>query len=73
MAAGGKADTTVRHLLSHQAGLVGVDGGFQFDDLYDDRALAARLAGSARTGDRDNRTRLPRVHAGSAPRDPGVQ
>ncbi|SDS54948.1 CubicO group peptidase, beta-lactamase class C family [Actinoplanes derwentensis] len=43
-AAEGKGDTTVRQLLAHQAGLVGVDGGFQLDDLYDDRVLAARLA-----------------------------
>lgn len=44
-AAAGKADTTVRQLLSHQAGLVGVDGGFHLRDLHEDRVLAARLAG----------------------------
>ncbi|BEL03015.1 serine hydrolase domain-containing protein [Actinoplanes sichuanensis] len=40
----GKADTTVRQLLSHQAGLVGLEEGFRLVDLYDDRLLAARLA-----------------------------
>ena len=42
-AAAGKAETTVRQLLSHRAGLVGVDGGFELADLYDDGVLAARL------------------------------
>jgi CubicO group peptidase (beta-lactamase class C family) len=43
-AAAGKAETTVRQLLSHRAGLVGVDGGFTLADLHEDRVLAARLA-----------------------------
>lgn len=43
-AAAGKQDVTVRQLLSHQAGLVGVDGGFTLDELHDDQAAAVRLA-----------------------------
>jgi CubicO group peptidase (beta-lactamase class C family) len=43
-AAAGKDQITVRQLLSHQGGLIGVDGGFTLDALYDDRQLAARLA-----------------------------
>ena len=43
--AAGKGGITVRQLLSHRAGLIGVDGGFTLDDLHDDRALASRLAG----------------------------
>lgn len=43
-AAGGKADITVRQLLTHQAGLIGVDGGFAPDEIADDRAIAERLA-----------------------------
>lgn len=44
-AAEGKGALTLRQLMSHQAGLVGVDGGFSIDELADDRAMAARLAG----------------------------
>jgi CubicO group peptidase (beta-lactamase class C family) len=40
----GKAAVTVRQLLSHQAGLLGVDGGYTYDELYGHRDLAARLA-----------------------------
>lgn len=43
-AVAGKQDVTVRQLLSHQAGLVGVDGGFTLDELHDDQAAAVRLA-----------------------------
>ncbi|HEY1652224.1 MAG TPA: serine hydrolase domain-containing protein [Acidimicrobiales bacterium] len=43
-AAGGKAAVPVRQLLSHQAGLLGVDGGFTYDELYGHAPLAARLA-----------------------------
>jgi CubicO group peptidase (beta-lactamase class C family) len=43
-AAGGKADVRVRTLLSHQAGLIGVDGGYDYAELYGHTALAARLA-----------------------------
>lgn len=43
-AAGGKREVTVRQVLSHQAGLVGVDGGWTLDELHDDEAAAARLA-----------------------------
>jgi CubicO group peptidase (beta-lactamase class C family) len=35
---------TVRELLSHQAGLIGVEGGFTLDELADDRRIARRLA-----------------------------
>jgi CubicO group peptidase (beta-lactamase class C family) len=40
----GKAAVTVRQLLSHQAGLLGVDGGYTYDELYGHTELAARLA-----------------------------
>jgi CubicO group peptidase (beta-lactamase class C family) len=43
-AAGGKAAVPLRQLLSHQAGLLGVDGGFTYDELYGHAPLAARLA-----------------------------
>lgn len=43
-AAGGKADVRVRTLLSHQAGLLGVDGGYNYTELYEHAPLAARLA-----------------------------
>ncbi|MEU0597861.1 serine hydrolase domain-containing protein [Streptomyces sp. NPDC006393] len=44
-AAEGKERLTLRELLSHRAGLVGVEGGFTTGELADDRAMAARLAG----------------------------
>lgn len=44
-AAGGKERLTLRDLLAHRAGLVGVAGGFAAEELADDRLLAARLAG----------------------------
>jgi CubicO group peptidase (beta-lactamase class C family) len=40
----GKAAVTVRQLLSHQAGLPGVDGGFTWDELLAHAPLAERLA-----------------------------
>ncbi|GAB2907565.1 serine hydrolase domain-containing protein [Streptomyces mayteni] len=43
-AAAGKAGVTVRELLGHRAGLVGVDGGFSPAELADDAAIAERLA-----------------------------
>ena len=43
-AAAGKAAITVRQLLSHQAGLVGLPGGMSFDELRDSSLAAARLA-----------------------------
>lgn len=43
-AAGGKEAVTVRQLLSHQAGLLGVDGGYDYAALYGHAPLAARLA-----------------------------
>ncbi|MFI6817714.1 serine hydrolase domain-containing protein [Nonomuraea sp. NPDC050328] len=43
-AAEGKGDLTLRDLLGHRAGLIGVDGGFSAAELADDRLLAARLA-----------------------------
>ncbi|OII62220.1 EstA family serine hydrolase [Streptomyces sp. CC53] len=42
--AGGKEGVTLRQVLAHQAGLIGVDTGFTPEELADDRALAARLA-----------------------------
>lgn len=44
-AAGGKERVTLRDLLAHRAGLVGVPGGFDAEELADDRLLAQRLAG----------------------------
>ncbi|MFJ8544973.1 serine hydrolase domain-containing protein [Streptomyces sp. NPDC093586] len=44
-AAEGKGRITLRELITHRAGLVGVDGGFSAGELADDRAMAARLAG----------------------------
>lgn len=35
---------TLRQLLAHQAGLIGVDGGLTVDELADDQMIAARLA-----------------------------
>ena len=43
----GKAAVTVRQLLSHQAGLVGVQGGFGMEDYNDLPAVAHRLAALA--------------------------
>jgi CubicO group peptidase (beta-lactamase class C family) len=40
----GKGAVTVRQLLSHQAGLPGVDGGFSWEELIDHTPLAERLA-----------------------------
>lgn len=44
-AAEGKGELTLRELLSHRSGVIGVDGGFSTDELADDRIVAARLAG----------------------------
>ncbi|GAA3465600.1 serine hydrolase domain-containing protein [Nonomuraea roseola] len=44
-AAEGKGELTLRVLLAHRAGLIGVEGGFTAAELADDRLLAARLAG----------------------------
>jgi CubicO group peptidase (beta-lactamase class C family) len=44
-AAQGKQDITLRVLLAHRAGVIGVDGGFSLEELADDRMLAERLAG----------------------------
>lgn len=40
----GKADVTVRQLLSHQAGLPTADGGIAYDDWLDDHRAADLLA-----------------------------
>ncbi|MFM9368636.1 serine hydrolase domain-containing protein [Streptomyces sp. Da 82-17] len=41
----GKDRLTLRELLAHRSGVVGVDGGFTTEELADDRLMAARLAG----------------------------
>jgi CubicO group peptidase (beta-lactamase class C family) len=41
----GKSQITMRDVLTHRSGLIGVDGGLTADELADDRAIAARLAG----------------------------
>jgi CubicO group peptidase (beta-lactamase class C family) len=46
-AAAGKDEITLRDLLAHRAGLIGVSGGFSTAELADDRLLARRLAGQA--------------------------
>ncbi|MFI2435520.1 serine hydrolase domain-containing protein [Streptomyces sp. NPDC018693] len=43
-AAEGKGQLTLRELLTHRAGVVGLDAGFSAEELADDRALAERLA-----------------------------
>ena len=40
----GKGTLTLRDLLSHRAGLVGLDAGFTAQELADDRVMAERLA-----------------------------
>jgi CubicO group peptidase (beta-lactamase class C family) len=40
----GKGALTLRDLLAHRAGLIGLDAGFTSDELADDRAIAERLA-----------------------------
>ncbi|MGC0403682.1 CubicO group peptidase (beta-lactamase class C family) [Streptomyces sp. SAI-126] len=40
----GKGQLTLRDLLAHRAGVVGLDGGFSAQELADDRAMAERLA-----------------------------
>ncbi|QDY78783.1 serine hydrolase domain-containing protein [Streptomyces qinzhouensis] len=44
-AAEGKGEVTLRELLAHRAGVVGLDAGLTREELADDRAIAARLAG----------------------------
>ncbi|OEJ30352.1 serine hydrolase domain-containing protein [Streptomyces subrutilus] len=44
-AAEGKGGVTLRELLAHRAGVIGLDAGFTAEELADDRAIAARLAG----------------------------
>ncbi|MGW3627379.1 serine hydrolase domain-containing protein [Streptomyces sp. NPDC000880] len=44
-AAEGKGRLTLRQLLGHRAGVIGVEGGFSTAELADDRVLAERLAG----------------------------
>lgn len=46
-AAEGKGGLTLRELLGHRSGLVGLEGGFNEADLADDRVIAAKLAGQA--------------------------
>ncbi|WP_333736432.1 serine hydrolase domain-containing protein [Streptomyces sp. IBSBF 2806] len=43
----GKGEITLRSLLAHQAGLVGVPDEFTVEELADDRLLAERLAAQA--------------------------
>ena len=44
-AAAGKAGITLRDVLSHRSGVIGVDGGLTAAQLADDRAIAERVAG----------------------------
>ncbi|MFB6837287.1 serine hydrolase domain-containing protein [Streptomyces sp. NPDC056361] len=43
-AAEGKGGLTLRQLLAHRSGVIGVDGGFSLEELADDRRIAERLA-----------------------------
>ncbi|WP_328783068.1 beta-lactamase family protein [Streptomyces canus] len=40
----GKGQLTLRDLLAHRAGVIGLDAGFSAQELTDDRAVAERLA-----------------------------
>jgi CubicO group peptidase (beta-lactamase class C family) len=40
----GKSRITMRDVLTHRSGVIGVDGGLTTDELADDRAITARLA-----------------------------
>lgn len=44
-ATAGKDRITVRDVLVHRSGVVGVDGGFTVDELADERVVAERLVG----------------------------
>ncbi|WP_043634513.1 EstA family serine hydrolase [Nonomuraea candida] len=44
-AAAGKAAITLRDVLTHRSGVIGVDGGLSADELADDGVIARRLAG----------------------------
>ncbi|WP_106401653.1 serine hydrolase domain-containing protein [Actinocorallia populi] len=44
-AAAGKSGITLRDVLTHRSGVIGVDGGFTANELADDRTVAGRLAG----------------------------
>jgi CubicO group peptidase (beta-lactamase class C family) len=44
-AAAGKDGITLRDVLSHRSGVIGVDGGLTAEELADDRVIARRLAG----------------------------
>ncbi|MER7623869.1 serine hydrolase domain-containing protein [Streptomyces sp. NPDC126503] len=44
-AAAGKESVTLRQLLAHRSGAIGVEDGFTAEELADDRRIAARLAG----------------------------
>ena len=45
LAAEGEGELTLRELLAHRAGVIGVDGGSTSPELPDDRLIAERLAG----------------------------
>ncbi|MEV0386680.1 serine hydrolase domain-containing protein [Nonomuraea sp. NPDC050643] len=44
-AAAGKDTITLRDVLTHRSGVIGVDGGLPADELADDAVIARRLAG----------------------------
>jgi CubicO group peptidase (beta-lactamase class C family) len=44
-AAAGKDRITLRDVLTHRCGVIGVDGGLTADELADDQVIARRLAG----------------------------
>jgi CubicO group peptidase (beta-lactamase class C family) len=44
-AAAGKDRITLRDVLTHRSGVIGVDGGLGVDELADDQVIARRLAG----------------------------
>ena len=60
-AAEGKGELTLRELLAHRSGVIGVDGGFTLDELADDRAIAARLASQRPYWTPGHGPRVPRL------------
>ena len=70
----GKAAVPVRQLLSHQAGLLGVDGGFDYDELYGHAPAGGATRRATTTLGAGHRTRIPRADhrsAGRRARPPG--
>jgi CubicO group peptidase (beta-lactamase class C family) len=61
---------TLRQLLGHQAGRIGVDGGFSLAGLAGDRLIAERLRSQAPFWGTRHRVRLSRVIRSAVPGSP---